>query len=54
MSKYNRTQLRDMARTIVVARNNGDYRYIEFMTSMMMKTGFAYEHIEKEIERLAR
>jgi len=53
-SKYTVTQLKSMARTVMMAKNSGDERYIFFVSMLSQRTGFQLEHIERVIAIMAK
>lgn len=53
MSKYNKEQLKDMARKAIAARDAGDPRY-HFMLQLLVRfAGRTWEEANKNIEDLA-
>lgn len=53
-SKYTVRQLKSMARTVMMAKNSGDERYIFFVSMLSQRTGFQLEHIERVIAIMAK
>lgn len=50
--KYNPEELRDMARRCLTIK--GDQRYLPFIMTMCMHTGFDVNEVERRIEELAK
>ena len=51
--KYTQLQLTNMARTARTAKREGDWKWLELVTTMMVRTGITMEEVEDKIERLA-
>ena len=53
MPRYNRNQLRAMARQALEARKNNDMRYVDLSVRMQYYTGLSHEQIESKIKEWA-
>ena len=53
-AKYTATQLRSMARTVMIAKDAGDERYIHFVSMLSAKTQLSLEVIERMIAIMAK
>ena len=43
-----------MALIVMVAKENGDPRYLQFVITMMMNTGLSQKEVEQKIMELAK
>ena len=51
--KHSDEALKEMARTVLKAKQNKDDRYLEFVMTMMMRTGLSVDTIQTKIEEMA-
>lgn len=54
MSKYNKEQLKEMARAVLEAKENDDPRYMFFVVNLGICTELSANTIEKRIEEIAK
>lgn len=52
-SKYSDEVLKEMARTVLKAKQNKDDRYLEFVMTMMIRTGLSVDIVQTKIEEMA-
>jgi len=52
--KYSQENLKKMAKTLLIAKQNNDTRYLEFCFAMMVRTGVPLEIIEQKIIEFAK
>ena len=53
MAKYNKDQLKEMAKTLIRAKVTNDFRYFDFILTLSLASGVTVRFIEQKIQEYA-